>query len=143
MSRRSEQLASVMLRAVQSVLTEGLADPRYQGVVTITSARVTNDHMECILSVSVLPERNESKVLHALADAAGYIRREAGELMSIHHAPKLVFKLDKSLKREATVLNALAKIREEENAAAGTATLGDPSPPSAPSTLDHDTERTQ
>ncbi|MDX2115500.1 MAG: 30S ribosome-binding factor RbfA [Planctomycetota bacterium] len=114
MSRRTEQVASILHRAVQSVISEGLSDPRIEGVITITGVRVTDDFAHALVSVSVLPARNESRVIHGLNDAAGFIRRQAGERVSLHHPPRLLFKLDRSSKREAWVLSTLADIRETE-----------------------------
>lgn len=125
MSRRTEQLSSVIHRAVQSVLSEGLADPRIQGVLTVTGVNVTQDLQEAIIGISVLPEKYESKAIHGLQDAANYIRRQAGELVAIQRMPKLVFKLDRASKRQAAVLAALAQARAESEAAAGGS--GDPS----------------
>lgn len=118
MTRRQEQLASVVHRAVQSIITEGLADPRIEGVITITKVKVTEDFREAIISVSVLPEKHESKVIHGLADAANYIKRTAGERIALHRMPKIIFKLDRDMKRQAAVLGALAEVRRETESTA-------------------------
>lgn len=113
MSRRTEQLSSILHQAVQSVLQEGLSDPRAVGMVTITNVKVTDDLSEAILSVSILPEKNEKLYMHALEDAANYIRREASERMSMHRPPRLIFKLDRSTKRQAALLSALHDVAQE------------------------------
>jgi ribosome-binding factor A len=110
MNRRAQQIASILHQAVQSVLQEGLSDPRARGMATVTNVRVTDDLTQAVVSVSILPEHAESKFMHALHDAANYIRRQAAERVSVHHPPRLVFKLDKSLKRQAAVLAALADV---------------------------------
>lgn len=113
MSRRTEQLASVLHRAVQSVLTEGLADPRLTGLLTVTEVRVSDDLSEAVVSVSIFPEKKEDLSMHALRDASAHIRRRAGELVALARPPRLTFKLDRRLKREASVLQTLAALREE------------------------------
>lgn len=113
MSRRAEQVASIMHQAIQSVLQEGLADPRAVGVVTVTRVKVTDDLSLAMIHVSIMPEKNESKYMHALEDAANYIRRRAADAVSLHRPPKIQFKLDKSLKRQAAVLNALSEVAHE------------------------------
>lgn len=118
MSRRTEQLASILHQAVQSVLQDGLSDPRAVGMVTITSVKVTDDLSEAILGVSILPEKNEKLYMHALEDASNYIRREASERMSMHRPPRLIFKLDRSTKRQAALLTALHEIAQEPPLAA-------------------------
>lgn len=116
MSKRTEQLSSVIHRAVQSVLSEGLSDPRLQCTVTITNVRVTEDKQEAIINVSIMPEKFESRAMKGLADAANFVRREAGERVAIARMPGLVFKLDRSSKRQAAVLAALADVAREREA---------------------------
>lgn len=129
MSRRTDQVASILHQAVQSVLQEGLADPRAQGLATITAVRVTDDFSEAVLSVSILPEQHESKFMHALHDAAGHIRRRAAERVAMHRPPRLIFKLDKSLKRQAALLQALSEIESERaHAPAAQAPPEEPAP---------------
>lgn len=140
MSKRTEQMSSIIHRAVQSVIAEGLSDPRLEGLITVTGARVTEDLTECIISVSVLPEKNESKAVHALQDASNYIRRQAAERLAIHHPPRLIFKLDRTGKRQAAVLSALAEIERERaqqppGAVSADAMPGEPDAPIVPPAL--------
>lgn len=113
MTRRTEQLSSVVHRAVQSVLSEGLSDPRLQCAITITSVKVTQDLQEAILGVSIMPEKFEARAIRGLEDASNHVRREAGERVAMARMPKLVFKLDRSAKRQARVLAALADVARE------------------------------
>lgn len=118
MSRRTEQLASILHQAVQSVLQEGLADPRAAGMATVTGVRVTDDLSQAVISVSILPEKNESLYMHALEDASNFIRRRASDLISLHRPPRFLFRLDRSLKKQAAVFQALSEIASERNPAA-------------------------
>jgi ribosome-binding factor A len=113
MSLRAQQTASVLHRAVQSVLVEGLADPRLDAMITVTDVKVTEDIRTAIVRVSISPERKEKLAMHGLQAAARHIRRKVADLVSIHHPPELVFKLDRGAKNEAAVLEALAKVRAE------------------------------
>lgn len=113
MSLRAQQAASVLHRAVQSVLVEGLNDPRLDAMITVTDVRVTDDMRTAIVKVSITPERKENLAMHGLKAAARHIRRKVADLVSIHHPPELVFKLDRGAKNEAAVLDALAKVRAE------------------------------
>ena len=114
MSRRTQQLGSVLHRATQSVLNDGLSDPRLDGrMVTVTNVKVTDDGRTAVISVSVLPEEKQKLAWHALRDASRHIRRQAADLVSVHRMPEFVFKLDTSLKKQARVLDAIAKARTE------------------------------
>ena len=113
MSKRPLQLASIIHRAVQSVLSGGLADPRLDAMITVTRVNVSDDLRAATILVSILPESAESRAIHALGDAARFIRREAARNVSLHRMPDLSFKLDKSVKKQTQVLAALAEIERE------------------------------
>jgi ribosome-binding factor A len=114
--RRRERLRASLRRAVQDVIARGLQDPRVSGMITVTDVRLTDQLDRAVVSVSVFPAEREDLTLHGLRAAAAHIRREAGRFM---HAPRggrlpaLEFKLDRSLKRQAEVLGALAKVKQE------------------------------
>ncbi len=113
MSLRTQQASSVIHRAVQSILVEGLSDPRLDAMITVTDVNVTEDMKTAIVKVSISPEKKEKLAMYGLQAAARHIRRKVGDLVSIHHPPELVFKLDRGAKNEAAVLEALAKVRAE------------------------------
>ncbi len=113
-NRRSAQLAAEIKRAVQEILARGLSDPRMGGLVTVTEVRVTGDLSRAEVFVSVLPQEKQALTHHALCDAARHIRHEAGELVRTRQLPEFVFVLDERLKKEAAVLGALARVREEQ-----------------------------
>jgi len=112
-SRKSGQLSSIIHRAVQQVLSGGLSDPRLDAMITITDVRVGPDLRQATVRVSIMPAERESRAMHGLRDAARHIRREAAELVDLHRMPELVFKIDRSIKKHAAVLDALARVREE------------------------------
>lgn len=115
MSRKTDQLSSVIRDAVQGVIQRGFHDPRISGIITVTGVRVTEDLVEAIVSVSVLPHEREDLTLHGLKGAASHIRREIGPQVGGRRLPKLVFKLDPSLRKQSEVLAALAKVAEERD----------------------------
>jgi len=115
-NHRGEQLGSVIHRAVQSVISGGLSDPRLDALITVIDVKVTDDRRTAVVSVSVMPENHESRVIHGLRDAARHIRREAGEIVEIHKLPELVFKLDRSTKKQAELLDAMARVKAEREA---------------------------
>lgn len=138
MSRRADQVSSVLRRAIQSVLVEGLSDPRLDAMITITGVRVSGDLQEAVVSVSVAPEEKAELALHGLRAASGFIRRQAGERVAIHRPPRLVFKLDKAYRKQQEVLAAIAEVARERSEPAdhphhdSTNTQGDPGPDPAP-----------
>ncbi|MFU8829079.1 MAG: ribosome-binding factor A [Phycisphaerales bacterium] len=114
MNRRAEQMSSVIHRATQSVLNAGFGDPRLDGaMLTITDVKVTVDLRTAVISVSVLPAKAEKRSIAGLKAATKHIRRQVGDLVSVHQLPEFIFKLNKAAKRQAVVLDALAKVRSE------------------------------
>ncbi len=103
-------------------------------MITVTRVKVTDDMQTAVFSVSVLPEKKQKLAWYALRDASRHVRRQAAELVSIHRVPEFVFKLDTSLKKQAAVLEAIAKAKAETALAdAGTA-LEQPPADDTPST---------
>lgn len=113
MSNKQDQLSSAIDRALREVFSRGFNDPRIGGLLTITKVKVTHDGRECFVDVSVLPAEKGVLSLHGLNAASPHIRREVGERVRMRTMPQLIFRLDESLKKQARVLSALDKVREE------------------------------
>jgi len=111
-TKRTEQLGSVLHRAVQSVLERGLSDPRIRGIVTVTSVRVSPDLKAATFGVVVAPEEHEALTLHGLRSAAGHIRRRAAGLVALARLPEFRFTIDEAYKREVGTLDAIRRAVE-------------------------------
>lgn len=111
--RRRLQLESAIQRAVQTTLVKGLNDPRYRGLVTVTAVRLTDDHREAIVSISVFPEEHEALTMHALHDAARHVLHDIADEVPLPRTPEIRFKLDKSIKQQGAVLAAINQAAEE------------------------------
>lgn len=127
MSHRTEQLGSVLHRAIQSVLERGLSDPRLRGVITVTRVQVSPDLKTAIAHVTISPEDQESLTMHGLRAASRHIRRRAGELVALRRLPELEFRVDERYKRE---------MRTQEAISRGVETLGDRDPD--PASVEHE-----
>lgn len=119
MTHRRERLASSIQRAIQDILARGLDDPRVRGLITITGVEVSGDLRTAVVLTSVLPAERQDLTLHALRHAAPRIRRLIHERVEVAHLPDLEFRLDESLKRQAGVMAAIARARDERPADPG------------------------
>ncbi len=136
MNRRADQIASLLRPAVQDVLTRGFQDPRIRGLITITKITVSPDLKAATIMISVLPAEKQELTLHGLRAAARHIRHEISEKIDLRYTPDLHFKVDASLKKQAGVFEALAKVAQERaakgeidsNANPSEATLSDSEP---------------
>jgi ribosome-binding factor A len=111
LSVRTERVASTIQEAVQQVFAKGLADPRLEGLITVTKVTVSDDLKAATVWVSVLPPERQKLVVHGLKHAAAHIRHQVGNLIALNQMPTVSFRLDESLKREAEVYRALDKAR--------------------------------
>ncbi len=111
LSVRTERVASTIQDAVQQVFARGLADPRLEGLITVTKVTVSDDLKAATVWVSVLPIERQKLVVHGLKHAAAHIRRLVGDLIALNQMPTVSFRLDESLKREAEVYRALDKAK--------------------------------
>lgn len=113
MSHRGEQTGAAIRKAVQEVIAKGLQDPRVSGLITVTGVNVTGDFAQAVISVSVLPEDREELVLHGLTAGSNYIRRVVGEMIRTKKLPQFIFKIDRSLKKQAAVLKEINRVADE------------------------------
>ena len=131
-SHKREQLASTLGQVVQTLITRGIADPRIVGIITVTGCDVAPDYSHAIIKVSVLPQKNEAKVMGGLRHAAGHFRRQARDRIHARNIPELRFELDSSLKRQAALIGALSQVVAEREAAGGSAEAGVPAQAGVP-----------
>jgi ribosome-binding factor A len=109
MSRRTDQLASTIHRAVQGVLARGLNDPRVRGLISVTRVEVLQDMSEARVFVSILPEEATELSMHGLHHAAPHVQHAVAQQVPVRRLPQLVFRLDESLKKQARVDAAIAE----------------------------------
>jgi ribosome-binding factor A len=110
---RREQLASELREVLQDQFTRGLSDPRIQGLITITSVQIDQELTRALVRVSVLPEKNQARVIAGLKHGSKHLRHKAGEKIVNVRIPELIFEIDTSLKKQAAVIEALAKVARE------------------------------
>jgi ribosome-binding factor A len=113
MPHRPDQVASLIQRAVQTVLSRGLGDPRIRGLVSVTKVRVDEALSQAAVYVSVLPAEHADLSLKGLQHAGPRIRTKIGKVVQLRRMPKLSFHLDESIKKQAEFDAALAEGRDE------------------------------
>lgn len=114
MTLHTQQVASVIQRAVQAVLTRGLNDPRVRGLISVTQVKVSADLAEARVFVSIVPAEHAELAMHGLRNAARHVRHEISSTVKLRRVPRISFHLDESLKKEADVLAAISRVRRED-----------------------------
>ncbi|MFG0328368.1 MAG: 30S ribosome-binding factor RbfA [Phycisphaerales bacterium] len=116
---RTDKIASTMQREIQAVLTRGLADPRVQGLITVTEVQVSADLRHAKTLVSILPEEKEQLAIAGLQAATRRVQKQVNDRLHMRRPPQIEFELDRRFKQQAEVLAAIRRATDErENATA-------------------------
>ena len=106
------------IQFVLSKLLPQVKDPRVQqGMISVTRVETTGDLRYAKVWLSVLGLKDEKEFKRGLKSAAGWLRREMGNAMSLRYTPELVFEVDHSIEYGAhisQVINSL-DIRHDED----------------------------
>lgn len=99
---RGERVAEQIRRDLAELLRQ-VKDPRiarWLPLVTITDIEVSADYTHAKVYYTSLAEAEHGKdIAQGLAHAAGFLRRELGRRLHIHHIPELHFVFDASVER--------------------------------------------
>jgi len=122
-SVRQLKVAAQIQRIVAMVLLRDIADPRVDGLVSVTRVEITSDLREAKVFLSLLAgTRPPATVLEGIKSAGRHIQAEVADGLALRYAPRLTFHLDESLKKQAEILQKLKEVAEErgpENAGPG------------------------
>jgi ribosome-binding factor A len=111
MKNRLPQIESALKRIVAEILSQRLADPRLGGLVSVTRVAVSPDMHDAYIYISVLPPERGKRALSGLRHASGHVRALAARAMTTRTIPRLEFRLDEGLKRQAEVDAAIHRGR--------------------------------
>ena len=99
---RGERVAEQIRRDLVDLLRQ-VKDPRVAQLlplVTITDIEVTADYAHAkVFYTALVDESKRAEVARGLQHAAGFLRRELGRRLHIHHIPELHFVFDASVER--------------------------------------------
>ena len=103
-----------------------LNDPR-AGVVTVTEVRLSADMRNATILWTLPEEKDQSKTLHMLEGATGFVRKQLGRVLETRVIPLVRGEYDDSIKKAAEMERMIeqAVARDEE-------IRGEPSPEEEP-----------
>lgn len=115
---RQGRIGEEIRKIISEMLLHGLKDPRLNSMISITAVEVTNDNSYATVFFSPLAvtgseeERLElqSDILEGFNKAKGYIRREIGHELKLHHTPELIFKVDHSMEHSRHIEDIIRKL---------------------------------
>ncbi len=108
MSRRTERVAHRIRDILSRAIPKRLSDPRIAMLTSITRVEVSPDFSIARINVSVMaPPAQQKLTVDALRSAAGRLRGEVAEGLTLRVIPRLEFHLDLSIQRAMETLRAL------------------------------------
>ena len=100
---RSDRIAEQVRRELADLLRHEVKDPRlapHLPLLTLTDVEVSADYTHARVFYTTLGDETAQRELEAgLGRLGGYLRRELGRRIRIHHIPQLHFQFDSSVER--------------------------------------------
>jgi ribosome-binding factor A len=107
---RQDQLGDVIAHELSDLMRTRLKDPRV-GFASITGVEVSADLRHAKVFVSVMGDEPEQRATFAaLEHAAGFLRHELAQRLTVRHTPEIVFRLDQSIARGAHVIDLINQV---------------------------------
>ncbi len=99
---RSDRVSEQIHRELSELLRQ-IKDPRLTDLlplVTLTGVEITVDYAHAkVFYTSLAGHERDADIARGLSHAAGFLRRELGRRVRIHHTPELHFTYDASVER--------------------------------------------
>ncbi|MDD5177020.1 MAG: 30S ribosome-binding factor RbfA [Sterolibacterium sp.] len=96
---RASRVAEQIRRELAELIQLELKDPRVS-LVTLTDVEISPDYTHAkIFYTSLAEPEHLADIAEGLVRASGFLRRELGKRISIHHLPELHFVYDTSVER--------------------------------------------
>ncbi|MDD6154884.1 MAG: 30S ribosome-binding factor RbfA [Eubacteriales bacterium] len=119
---RQGRLGEEIKKLISDMLLKDIKDPRLEGIISISDVEVTRDNSYATCYVMILDmtgdeeekAQREEDVLDGFYSVKGLIRKEIGAKMKLHHAPDLIFKIDRSMEYGEHIDSVLAQLKLEE-----------------------------
>jgi ribosome-binding factor A len=96
---RAERVAEQIQRELAEMIRLELKDPRVS-LVTLTDVEISPDYTHAkVFYTTLAAAEQRAEIERGLKHAAGFLRRELGKRVRIHHSPELHFVYDASVER--------------------------------------------
>jgi ribosome-binding factor A len=109
-----ERLGEALREEIIAMVEGELGDPRI-GLVNVSEVHLAPDGKSAHVLISVDGGEEEvAQTLEGLSAARGFIRRVIAQRLRLHHAPELVFALDRSQQYGTRIDELLARLRKRQ-----------------------------
>ena len=113
-SRRQARLNELLLEEIGSLIHRDIQDPRVNGV-SVSGVEVSPDLARARVFV-ILPggDKARRQALAGLEHAAGFLRHELAERLSLHRLPDLTFEIDRGFEQGLRIDALFEALRRHE-----------------------------
>lgn len=103
-------------KVISQIIRNDLKDPRISGMASVVSVDVTKDLSYATVYISVLGSEDEkTNTMEGLTKSAGYVRREVGKKVKLHHTPVILFKEDNSIEYGVSMSQKIAELSKQNS----------------------------
>lgn len=113
MNLKIERLNNTLMREISMILQTEIKDNDIK-FVTLTAVKTTSDLSYSKVYVTCLDDENRSKIMKALNNASGFIRKILADRVEVRHIPKLEFIFDESISYGQKIEEKIKEIHLEE-----------------------------
>jgi ribosome-binding factor A len=117
---RTDRITEQIRRDLSELLRQ-VKDPRVAHLlplVTITDVEITADYTHAkVFYTSLAEAERATEIAKGLRHAAGFLRRELGRRLRIHHIPELHFTFDSSVERGTRLSRLIDEVVAADEAA--------------------------
>lgn len=111
---RAEKVSSEVRLIVSDAIKNRLQDPRISPLTSVTRVEVSPDLEWADVYISVFDDQGaQSRTMHALQNASGYIQTLLAKALHIRQCPHLNFHVDESLKMGNQVMQMIDESTKE------------------------------
>lgn len=107
---RNDRVQELMRQEIDRIIRTDLDDPRLTGTYSVTRVDVSRDLHSAKVYVSVLEADLRKDVIKALKSAAGFIRRELGQRLSLRYIPELTIMDDPNIEYGMHIAKILKEV---------------------------------
>ena len=116
MSRRTDRIARLIQREISRIITEEVADPRFE-FVTIVNVKLSIDLRNATVFFSKLGHKDETtNTYKALVKAEAFIQQLVAQRLNLRYTPMIHFKYDKTLLKAQSIENLLDNLADNKEA---------------------------
>jgi ribosome-binding factor A len=112
-SRRQKRVSSLIKSEISRLLFE-LPQEDASTLISIMNVDMSSDLKTAYITLSVYGNQSKEKILDAVNERAGYLRKSIASTIKLKYNPLLIFSLDPTAEYEKRIDNLIDRIKENE-----------------------------